>query len=119
MDHTAEDHADICLNNHLDYPEDCLDVVVIGAGQAGLAIAWHLSRHGARFRLLDSTSQIGDSWRTRWDSLRLFTPAQYDSLPGMPFPAPADTYPTKDEVAQYLAECAARFQLPVLLTTAP
>jgi putative flavoprotein involved in K+ transport len=98
--------------------DDCLDVVVVGAGQAGLALGWHLSRQGRRFLLLDAAPELGHSWRSRWDSLRLFSPAQYDALPGMDFPAPADTYPTKDEVADYLTEYADRFQLPVLLNTA-
>jgi putative flavoprotein involved in K+ transport len=116
MDNTAEDNADHHLDDHLDaYAEDCLDVVVIGAGQAGLAIAWHLAQQSAQFLVVDSTAEIGHSWRTRWDSLRLFTPAQYDSLPGMAFPARADTYPTKDAVAEYLAEYATRFRLPVRL----
>src|SRR5690349_12755982 len=98
--------------------QDCLDVIVVGAGQAGLALAWHLKRQDRRFVVLDSAHELGHSWRSRWDSLRLFTPAQYDGLPGMAFPAPADTYPTKDEVADYLAAYAARFELPVLLRTA-
>jgi putative flavoprotein involved in K+ transport len=97
--------------------DDCLDIIVIGAGQAGLSVAWHLARQGRRFLVLDAASELGHAWRSRWDSLRLFTPAQYDGLPGMPFPAPADTYPTKDEVADYLAEYADRFELPVLLNT--
>jgi putative flavoprotein involved in K+ transport len=116
MESTAEDHADRHPDDHLDdYAEDCLDVVVIGAGQAGLAIAWHLAQQSAQFLVVDSTAEIGHNWRTRWDSLRLFTPAQYDSLPGMAFPARADTYPTKDAVAEYLAEYATRFRLPVRL----
>jgi putative flavoprotein involved in K+ transport len=94
---------------------DALDVIVIGAGQAGLATAYHLRRRGVRFLVVDAAHELGGSWRTRWDSLRLFTPAQYDGLPGMPFPAPADTHPTKDQVADYLAAYAARFELPVLL----
>ena len=98
--------------------DDCLDAIVIGAGQAGLALAWHLARQGRRFLVLDAAPELGHSWRTRWDSLRLFSPAQYDGLPGMNFPAPADTYPTKDQVADYLAEYADRFGLPVLLNTA-
>jgi putative flavoprotein involved in K+ transport len=98
--------------------DDCLDVIVIGAGQAGLALAWHLAHQGRRFLVLDAAPELGHSWRSRWDSLRLFSPAQYDGLPGMDFPAPADTYPTKDQVADYLAEYADRFQLPVLLNTA-
>ena len=96
-------------------PENCLDVIVVGAGQAGLATAYHLSRQGARFLVVDSASEIGQSWRTRWDSLRLFTPAQYDGLPGMRFPAPDGVYPTKDMVADYLSDYAAHFALPVRL----
>jgi putative flavoprotein involved in K+ transport len=94
-----------------------LDVIVIGAGQAGLAVGHHLSRHGVRFLILDAGSSIGNSWRSRWDSLRLFTPAEYCSLPGMPFPAAAGTYPTKDDVADYLQSYAEQFDLPVLLNT--
>ena len=78
------------------------DVVVIGASQAGLAIGYHLAQRGVRFVILDAGSEIGQVWRSRWDSLRLFTPAQYSSLPGMAFPAPKDTYPSKDDVASYL-----------------
>jgi putative flavoprotein involved in K+ transport len=70
-----------------------LDVLVIGAGQAGLAVGHHLAKRGLRYLLVDSARQIGDTWRQRWDSLRLFTPAEYDALPGMPFPAPPGTYP--------------------------
>jgi putative flavoprotein involved in K+ transport len=92
-----------------------LDVVVIGGGQAGLAIAWHLARQGLRFAVLDASPQLGHVWRGRWDSLTLFTPAQYDALPGLPFPAPADTYPTKDPVADYLQVYATTFELPVRL----
>lgn len=94
---------------------DALDVIVIGAGQAGLATAYHLRRRGLRFLVVEAGPELGGSWRSRWDSLRLFTPAQYDGLPGMPFPAADDTHPTKDEVAEYLAAYAARFELPVLL----
>ncbi len=94
---------------------ELLDVVVIGAGQAGLALGHHLARRGADFLLLDAGPEIGRSWRSRWDSLRLFSPAQYDSLPGLPFPAPADTHPSKDDVADYLAAYAAHFRLPVRL----
>jgi putative flavoprotein involved in K+ transport len=92
-----------------------LDVLVIGAGQAGLALGHYLAARGDDFLLVDTAPQIGHSWRTRWDSLRLFSPAQYDSLPGLPFPAPADTHPSKDDVADYLASYAAHFALPVRL----
>jgi putative flavoprotein involved in K+ transport len=95
--------------------DEALDVVVVGAGQAGLAIAWHLARLGLRFQALEAAGELGQSWRSRWDSLTLFTPAQYDALPGMPFPAPADTYPTKEPVADYLQAYADAFRLPVRL----
>jgi putative flavoprotein involved in K+ transport len=90
-----------------------VETVVIGAGQAGLATGYHLATRGRRFVILDANQRIGDAWRTRWDSLRLFTPARYDGLPGWPFPAPAWSFPTKDEVADYLEADAARFDLPV------
>src|SRR5205807_8519206 len=93
-----------------------LDVAVIGGSQAGLAMAWHLAREQPlRFAVLDAGPEIGHLWRSRWDSLTLFTPAQYDALPGMPFPAPAGTYPTKDPVAGYLQAYAAAHDLPVRL----
>jgi putative flavoprotein involved in K+ transport len=87
--------------------------VVIGGGQAGLATGWYLARQGRSFVILDAGERLGDQWRGRWDSLRLFTPARYSGLPGMGFPAPAWHYPTKDEMADYLEAYAARFQLPV------
>jgi putative flavoprotein involved in K+ transport len=90
-----------------------LDVVVVGGSQAALAIAWHLARQRLRFVVLDAAPEVGHVWRSRWDSLKLFTPAQYDALPGMAFPAPADTYPTKDPVADYLRDYADAFELPV------
>ena len=94
-----------------------LDVLVVGAGQAGLAMGWHLRRQAADFLLVDAAPRVGDVWRSRWDSLRLFTPAEYDSLPGMPFPAPAGTYPGKEEVGAYLESYATAFDLPVRLAT--
>ncbi|MGK5114970.1 MULTISPECIES: flavin-containing monooxygenase [unclassified Geodermatophilus] len=97
--------------------DQLLDVLVVGAGQAGLALGHHLAARGADFLLLDAGPEIGSSWRSRWDSLRLFSPAQYDSLPGLPFPAPADTHPGKDDVADYLAQYAAHFALPVRLNS--
>jgi putative flavoprotein involved in K+ transport len=87
--------------------------VIIGGGQAGLAMGYHLSREGRRFVILDANQRIGDSWRQRWDSLRLFTPARYSGLPGLPFPGPAWSFPTKDQVADDLETYAARFDLPV------
>lgn len=92
-----------------------LDAIVIGGSQAGLAMAWHLARENLRFVILEAADELGQTWRSRWDSLRLFTPARYAALPGMPFPAPPDTYPTKDPVADYLQAYAAEFDLPVRL----
>lgn len=86
---------------------------MIGGGQAGLATGYYLSRRGVPFVILNASERIGDSWRKRWDSLRLFTPARYDSLAGMPFPGPSHAFPTKDEMADYLESYAARFDLPV------
>ena len=91
------------------------DVIVIGAGQAGLAAGYYLQRAGLRFVLLDGATHIGDSWRRRWDSLRLFTPARYSALPGLEFPGAPYSLPTKDDVAAYLERYADRFRLPVRL----
>jgi putative flavoprotein involved in K+ transport len=87
--------------------------VIIGAGQAGLSVGYYLARSGISFVILEANDRVGDTWRRRWDSLRLFTPAIYDSLVGMPFPGPAYAFPTKDEMANYLEAYAARFALPV------
>jgi putative flavoprotein involved in K+ transport len=87
--------------------------VVIGGGQSGLAVGYHLARRDLPFVILDASERVGDAWRHRWDSLRLFTPARFNGLPGSPFPGPAHSFPTKDEVADYLDTYAARFELPV------
>jgi putative flavoprotein involved in K+ transport len=89
------------------------DVLVIGAGQAGLSVGYYLARQGVRFLILDGHDRIGDPWRHRWNSLRLFTSARYDGLVGMPFPAPRESFPTKDEMADYLESYARRFALPI------
>ena len=91
------------------------DVVVIGGSQAGLAVGYHLMRRGLRYVILDAGSETGHVWQARWDSLRLFTPAQYSSLPGMAFPSPKDSYPSKDDVAGYLQSYVSAFDLPVRL----
>jgi putative flavoprotein involved in K+ transport len=93
------------------------DVLVIGAGQAGLAVAYHLQRRGLQALLLDRNERVGDSWRARWDSLKLYSPASRDGLPGMPFPAGGTSYPTKDEMADYLEAYASRFDVSVRLGT--
>ena len=89
------------------------DTVIIGGGQAGLATGHHLAKQDLPFVILDANERIGDAWRKRWDSLRLFTPARYDGLQGWRFPAPSSSFPTKDEMADYLQAYAARFELPV------
>jgi putative flavoprotein involved in K+ transport len=89
------------------------DTVIIGGGQAGLATGYHLAKRGLPFVILDANERIGDAWRKRWDSLRLFTPARYDGLQGWRWEAPALSIPTKDEMADYLEAYAARFELPV------
>jgi putative flavoprotein involved in K+ transport len=95
-----------------------IHTVIIGAGQAGLSVGYHLSRRGLPFVILDANDRIGAAWRSRWDSLRLFTPARYDGLDGMPFPGPGDAFPTKDQMADYLEAYATRFHLPVRLGVA-
>jgi glycine/D-amino acid oxidase-like deaminating enzyme len=87
--------------------------VIVGGGQAGLSTGYHLAGHDRPFVILDAGERIGDSWRKRWDSLRLFIPARFSGLAGMPFPAPAHSFPTKDAVADYLEAYAVRFDLPV------
>jgi putative flavoprotein involved in K+ transport len=89
------------------------DVIVIGAGQSGLSVGYYLAQRGLRFAILDANVRVGDSWRNRWDSLRLFTAARFDGLVGMPFPAPRFSFPTKDEMADYLESYAKRFALPI------
>jgi putative flavoprotein involved in K+ transport len=90
-----------------------IGTIVVGGGQAGLSVGYHLARQGLSFVILDANERIGDSWRKRWDSLRLFTPARFNGLDGMPFPGPAHSFSTKDEVADYLEGYAAHFNLPV------
>jgi putative flavoprotein involved in K+ transport len=94
------------------------EVLIVGAGQAGLAAGYHLQRRGREFLILDANDRIGDSWRRRWDSLKLYSPASRDGLPGMPFPAASNSFPTHDEMADYLESYASRFELPVRTGTA-
>jgi len=90
-----------------------INTVVIGGGQAGLSVGHHLQRRGVAFVILDANERVGDVWRKRWDSLRVFTPARYSSLDGMPFPAPPYSFPTKDAMGDYLEQYARHFALPV------
>lgn len=94
-----------------------IETVVIGAGQAGLATGYHLQRRGRPFVILDAAARVGDGWRRQWDTLRLYTPARYDGLPGLPFPAPPRSFPGKDAVGDYLERYARSLDLPVRLRT--
>src|ERR687886_3108251 len=90
-----------------------VETVIIGGGQAGLSVGYYLARGGLPFVILEANQRIGDTWRNRWDSLRLFTPARFDGIAGLPFPARRHSFPTKNEMADYLEGYAARFKLPV------
>jgi putative flavoprotein involved in K+ transport len=96
---------------------DDVEVAVIGAGQAGLAMGYFLARRGRRFVILERSAEIAAAWRERWDSLTLFTPRRYSALPGLPFPGDPDGYPTRDEVIAYLERYAETFQLPIELNS--
>jgi putative flavoprotein involved in K+ transport len=92
-----------------------VETLIIGAGQAGLATAYHLTRAGRDVLVVDSQERVGDSWRHQWDTLKLYSPARYDGLPGLPFPAPGWSFPGKDDVADYFESYARRFELPLRL----
>lgn len=94
-----------------------IQTLIIGAGQAGLSTGYHLQRKGLPFLIVDAADRVGDNWRRQWDTLRLYTPAKYDGLPGLPFPAEAWHFPQKDEVADYLERYALTFDLPVRMST--
>lgn len=94
-----------------------LDAIIVGAGQAGLIMGNYLKQEGYNFLLLEAGNRIGDSWRNRYDSLQLFTPKEYSSLPGMILKGEKNEFPHKDEIAMYLEEYAQYFQLPVQLQT--
>src|SRR5215831_11898861 len=94
-----------------------VQTLIIGGGQAGLSVGYHLQKRGLPFLILDAHPRIGDAWRMRWDSLRLFSPARNDGLAGLPFPGRGDSFPTKDQMADYLEHYAAHFKLPVRTRT--
>src|ERR687892_1748560 len=89
------------------------ETVIVGGGQAGLATGYHLAKRGRSCVILDADERVGDSWRKRWPSLRLYSPAKLDGLPGMPFPGPRNAYPTGLEMADYLESYVTHFELPV------
>lgn len=99
------------------YVPERINTVIIGAGQAGLSAGYHLRQRGIPFVILDANARVGDTWRRRWDSLRLFTPARHASLDGMPYPALPGYFPTKDEFADYLENYVRTFALPVRSNT--
>jgi putative flavoprotein involved in K+ transport len=99
----------------VDRANDHHEVVIVGGGQAGLAIGYFLSRQGCDFMILDGAVEPAAVWRARWDSLKLFTPVRYSSLPGLSFPGDPDSYPGRDEVVGYLTDYARHFALPVEL----
>jgi putative flavoprotein involved in K+ transport len=99
--------------NGIGNTEELFDTVIIGGGQAGLATGYFLAQQDRHFVILDENLRTGDSWRKRWDSLKLFTPSKFNGLPGSPFPKPGDKFPTKDETANYLETYARQFKLPV------
>ena len=90
-----------------------IETVIIGAGQAGLSTGQQLAARGRPFVVLDANPRVGDNWRCHWDSLRLYSAARHDGLPGLPFPGPPGAFPGKDEVADYLESYAAHHALPV------
>jgi putative flavoprotein involved in K+ transport len=90
-----------------------VETLVIGGGQAGLSVGYHLKKRGMPFLVLDANERVGDAWRNRWDSLRLFSPSRVNGLAGMPFPGESWRFPTKDEMGDYLESYAKRFEIPV------
>jgi putative flavoprotein involved in K+ transport len=94
-----------------------IETVIIGAGQAGLSTGYHLQRQDRPFVILDAAGRVGDQWRQQWDTLKLYSPTKYDGLPGVPFPGRPWSFPGKDQVADYLEQYAAHFQLPIRFHT--
>ncbi len=110
-------HTLAFMSQSANRPAEHFDTVVIGGGQTGLTTGHLLTEKGVDFVILDASARVGDVWRNRWDSLRLFTPARYSGLPGMKFPADGGHYVTKDEVAEYLERYASEMRLPVRSST--
>jgi putative flavoprotein involved in K+ transport len=105
------------INPHDEGSRDRVEVAVVGGGQAGLAMGYFLARQGRRFVILERGDSIAPAWRERWDSLKLFTPRAYSSLPGLPFPGEPDDYPTRGDVIAYLERYAEEFDLPIELNS--
>lgn len=94
-----------------------VETLIIGAGQSGLATAHHLQLSNRSFLVVDANARVGDGWRRQWDSLKLYSPAKYDSIHGLPFPAPAWSFPGKEDVANYFETYAEHFDIPIRLNT--
>ena len=94
-----------------------VNVLIIGGGQAGLAMGYYLAQRDLSFVIADARPEVGHMWRSRWDSLKLFTAGRYNDLPGLSFPVEPDSYPGKDEVADFLGAYAVKFELPLRLNT--
>jgi putative flavoprotein involved in K+ transport len=109
-EHDATDRLQV-----VDQAAEHHDVIVVGGGQAGLAIGYFLAQQGRRFAILEAAEEPAAAWRARWDSLKLFTSARYSGLPGLRFPGDPDSYPGRDDVASYLTDYARHFALPVEL----
>jgi putative flavoprotein involved in K+ transport len=99
-------------------PQDSYEVLVIGAGQAGLTLGYYLRQAGVRFLIVDAADQVGSAWAQRWDSLVLFTPRRYNAMPGLSFNGDLDQEPTRDEVIAYLHRYATEFDLPIHVNSA-
>ena len=94
-----------------------VETLIIGAGQAGLATAHHLQLSNRPFLVVEANERVGDGWRRQWDTLRLYSPAKYDGIHGLPFPAPKWSFPGKDDVANYFETYAEQFDIPIRLNT--
>src|SRR4051794_20080536 len=107
--------TDLATEHHGAAVTERREVVVVGGGQAGLAIGYFLQQQGRDFTILEAAETTGAAWSERWDSLRLFTPGRRNGLPGRPFPGDPDRYPGRDEVVTYLTDYAREFELPLEL----
>jgi putative flavoprotein involved in K+ transport len=114
---SASELSAVNINPADEESRERVQVAIVGGGQAGLAMGYYLARQGRRFIILERADSIAPAWRERWDSLKLFTPRGYSSLPGLPFPGDPDDYPTRDEVIAYLERYAEEFDLPVELNS--
>jgi glycine/D-amino acid oxidase-like deaminating enzyme len=115
--HVCNELSAVNINAADEDSRERVEVAVVGGGQAGLAMGYYLACQGRRFVILERADSIAPAWRERWDSLKLFTPRGYSSLPGLPFPGDPDDYPTRDEVIAYLEQYAEEFDLPIELNS--